>query len=395
MATKLLERIEEMSQYLREQAVEAEEIGQLPDETAKRLRELGIMRMTQPKSHGGLESHPAEFLEAIMALGTHCGATGWVSGIVGVHPAELALMDPRLLDEVWGDDPDTWIASPYTPVGLARPVDGGYQFSGRWGFSSGTDHCTWAHLGGLVTDADGVPLNPGVMVHLALPRSDYEIIEDSWNVAGLKGTGSKDVAVHDVFVPDYRVVEAAGVFSGEQAKVFGADASTLYRMPWSAVFPNAITSAIIGICEGALAAHLDYQRGRVNIITGKSAEDPFAMEAIGMAASEIRSARVQVLDNVNRMWDIVDAGGEVPFEQRAAGRRDQVRCAWRAVEALDLLMTRSGGTAMRTSNPMQRLWRDAHMGLNHAINMASPVLQFYGSVRIGADLTTSTVAMTV
>ena len=114
----------------------------------------------------------------------------------------MAYADPRGAEEIWGDDVDTWIASPYAPQGVAKPVDGGYIFNGRWQFSSGTDHCDWIILGAMLGDADGKPLMPPQMLHMILPRKDYEIVEDSWNVVGLRGTGSKDVIVKDAFVPD-------------------------------------------------------------------------------------------------------------------------------------------------------------------------------------------------
>ncbi len=153
------------------------------------------MRMLQPRTHGGLEAHPREWAETVMEVASLDGATGWVAGIVGVHPWEMAMADASVQEEVWGDDQDTWIASPYAPMGVLTPADGGYVFNGHWQFSSGTDHCDWIFLGAFVGDADGKPVMPPVNMHVILPRSDYEIVEDSWDVVGLKGTGSKDVIV--------------------------------------------------------------------------------------------------------------------------------------------------------------------------------------------------------
>ena len=118
--------------------------------------------------------------------GSHDPSAGWVAGVVGVHPHELAHGDRRVQEEVWAKDPDTWVASPYAPMGRARPVEGGYIFNGRWNFSSGTDHCQWVMIGGLVTDQEGNVTDPAA-VHFLLPRSDYEIVEDSWDVMGLRG----------------------------------------------------------------------------------------------------------------------------------------------------------------------------------------------------------------
>lgn len=111
----------------------------------------------------------------------------------------------------------------------------------------------------MLGDTDGKPLMPPQMLHMILPRKDYQIVEDSWNVVGLRGTGSKDVIVKDAFVPSYRTMDATKVMDGTAQREAGM-AETLYLMPWSTMFPLGISAATIGIAEGALAAALDYQR---------------------------------------------------------------------------------------------------------------------------------------
>ncbi|MDR2280271.1 MAG: hydroxylase, partial [Gordonia sp. (in: high G+C Gram-positive bacteria)] len=202
--TRPIDNIEAIADQIRDQGPEAEELGRLPDETAKKLKASGVMKLLAPAQYGGLESHPREFAETVMKAASLDGATGWVCGIVGVHPWQMAFADPKVQEEVWGEDDNTWIASPYAPTGIARPVDGGYIFNGRWQFSSGTDHCDWIFLGAMLGTPDGDMALPPTMLHMILPRSDYTIVEDSWNVVGLKGTGSNTVVVKDVFVPRYR-----------------------------------------------------------------------------------------------------------------------------------------------------------------------------------------------
>ncbi|MEU3012312.1 acyl-CoA dehydrogenase family protein [Nocardia asteroides] len=370
--TKVLDNIAAIADQLRDQAPEAEQLGQLPDATARLLKEAGPIRLLQPKKYGGFESHPREFAETVMATAALDGASGWITGIVGVHPWQLAFADPKVQDEVWSDDHDTWIASPYAPTGIARPVEGGYIFNGRWQFSSGTDHCDWIFLGAFLGDAEGKMALPPTMLHMILPRSDYTIVEDSWNVVGLKGTGSKDIIVKDAFVPDYRVMNGDHVIDGTAQKEYGVT-ETLYKMPWSTMFPLGISSAVVGIAEGALAAHLDYQRDRVGAQGTAVKDDPYVLFAIGEAAADINAARQELLTNVDRIYDLVEAGKEISFAERAAVRRTQVRAAWRAVTAVDQIFARSGGNAMRMDKPLQRFWRDAHVGLAHAIHVPSTV----------------------
>jgi 3-hydroxy-9,10-secoandrosta-1,3,5(10)-triene-9,17-dione monooxygenase len=368
MTTRVIDKVMDAADQLRAHAVEAEKIGKLTDQTVKIMKTAGNIRLLQPKEYGGLEVHPREFAETVMATAALDPSAGWINGVVGVHPYQLAYADPRVAAEIWADDIDTWVASPYAPQGVARPVDGGYIFNGRWQFSSGTDHCGWIFLGALLGDVEGKPVMPPQMLHMILPRKDYEIVEDSWDVVGLRGTGSKDVIVRDAFVPSYRTMDAFKVMDGTAQREAGMT-ETLYLMPWSTMFPLGISSATIGIAEGALAAHLDYQRERVSAAGTAIKDDPYVMYAIGEAAADINAARQEILANADRIYDIVDSGKEVSFADRAAGRRTQIRAVWRAVMAVDQIFSRSGGNAMRMDKPLQRYWRDAHTGLAHAIHV--------------------------
>lgn len=373
MGNQVVEAVSAAADRIREQAPRNEAAGKLTGEATAALRECGVIRMLQPREHGGMEAHPREFAEAVLAIAALDGSTGWVAGIVGVHPWEMALADPALQQAIWGPDQDTWIASPYAPMGVARPVDGGYVFSGRWQFSSGTDHCDWIFLGGRVAEPDGTLPEAPEHLHLVLPRADYEIVEDSWDVVGLRGTGSKDIVVADAFVPAQRVIPFRKLVDGTAAREAGL-ANPTYHVPFSCAFPLGITAAVVGIAEGALEHHLAYQRGRTQITGTRIKDDPYALTAIGEAAAEISASRTALLDNASRMYDLVAAGHEVTFERRAIGRREQVQAAWRAVRAVDEIVARSGGNAMRSDNPMQRFWRDAHMGLAHAIHAPGAVL---------------------
>jgi 3-hydroxy-9,10-secoandrosta-1,3,5(10)-triene-9,17-dione monooxygenase len=367
MSERVIDRVAELADQFSEQAVEAEKLGQLPDATVKSMKSIGSIRLLQPEGHGGLEVHPREWAETVMATAALDPAAGWVNGVVGVHPYQFAYADPRVAEEVWGTDVDTWIASPYAPQGIAVAVDDGYVFNGRWQFSSGTDACDWIILGAMVGDSAGKPVMPPQILHMILPRKDYEIVADSWDVVGLRGTGSKDVIVKDAFVPAYRTMDGTKVMDGT-AQLEAGMTKTLYKMPWSTMFPLGISSATIGICEGALAAHLDYQRERVGAAGTAIKDDPYVLYSIGEAAAEIDASRQALLANVDKIYDAVDAGREITFEERAAVRRSQVRAVWRAVAAVDQIFARSGGNALRMDKPLQRYWRDAHAGMAHAIH---------------------------
>ncbi|MBA4025942.1 MAG: hydroxylase [Gordonia sp.] len=381
---EVLDRIEEHADEIRAAGVEGDELMRLPDTSAQRLREAGVIRLLQPVEHGGLSAHPREFAETVMGVAAMDGAAGWVSGIVGVHPWELAFADPKLQDEIWGDDPDTWLASPYAPMGVATPVDGGYTLKGRWQFSSGTDHCQWIVLGAILGDERGKPIMPPTILHVFLPRADYTIVDDSWDVVGLRGTGSKDVIVDGAFIPGYRTLNSADVMDGSAPRNAGRTEST-YLMPFSCMFPLGITSAVIGIAEGALACHIAAQKDRVAITGQKIKEDPYVLYAIGESAAEIAASRAALLETVDRFYDKTEAGKEISFDERAIGRRTQTAAAWRAVRAVDEIFARSGGGALHRKFPMQRFFRDAHAGLAHAIHVPGSIFHASALTQLGGE----------
>jgi 3-hydroxy-9,10-secoandrosta-1,3,5(10)-triene-9,17-dione monooxygenase len=385
MAHEVVQQVVAFGPRLEAAAEETERLGRLSDESVAVVREAGVMRLLQPKDFGGFAAHPRDFAEAVMAVAGFCGSTGWVCGVGGVHPWELALCDRRVQEEVWGADPDTWLASPYMPSGVAVPTGGGYVLNGHWQFSSGTDHCTWLFLGALVGDAEGRPMMPPRMLHVVLPRSDYTIVEDSWNVVGLKGTGSKDILVENAFIPEYRTIDAAEVAQGEIAAERAGRADTVYRLPFWSMFPLGITAAVIGITEGLLRHHYDYQRDRTMATGIKVREDASTLFAVSEAAAEIAASRTQLLDGICRAYDLAEAGRPIPFEQRAQIRRNQVRCAWRAVTAADQVFARSGGNALRLDRPLQRFWRDAHAGLQHAIHTPGQPYQTTAMTEMGLE----------
>ena len=379
MSHDVFSKIDEAGSLFAERSEEADEQGRLPDEVCKQLKDSGLVRLLQPADFGGYEADPRDFLNAVMNVGNYCPSTGWVAGVVGVHPWELALNDERVQAEVWAADPDTWVASPYAPSGTAIPVDGGYTVNGHWKFSSGTDHCDWVVLGAVIP---GEGAKPAGMLHIMLPRSDYEIVPDSWNVIGLAGTGSKDVIVRDTFVPDYRTLDVAKVLNGQAAAESG-HRQPLYRMPWSTMFPCAVSAGVIGIAEGVLKHGVEYQSGRVSAVGAVQATDPYSRAKIGEAAADIRSARAQLIHNVGELYEAVCAGHEVTMEQRVACRSDQVRVAWRAAKAADDVYAVCGGNAIRLDKPLQRFWRSMHAGLHHGIFVSGPVYDAAAGMLMG------------
>lgn len=379
-------RIEAALPVLADEAVLCDELGKLTPKVHAILMESGIIRTFQPREYGGVEGDPVEFTRLIMDLCAEAPSAGWCSGVVGVHSFEFAQADPRLQREVWGANVDTWTASPYAMLGRARRVEGGWQFTGRWPFSSGTDWCEWIVVGGFAEAVDGS--NPGVFTephHFILPRSDYVIHDDSWDTMGLRGTGSKDVEAADVFVPDHRVINVKKLNAREYYRQNRPN-SPLYEMPFDFIFPAVICAATIGIAEGVIRRFQEYSAGRVNRGGIKSIENPYQMAALGAAMADIAASRLHLLDDLGRAYALAKSGGTVTSAMQHEARRNQVRAVRRAADAAHNVFANVGGNVARNSNPIQRFYRDMSVAMCHACNVDQPVYAAQAAFTFGKPI---------
>lgn len=375
--------VDSVADTLRREAVPSDQQGSLTAASVGALKQTELVRLLQPKEWFGHEAHPNDFIEAVMKVGAASPSAGWVAGVVGVHPWEIALMDPRLQEEIWGEDPDTWTSSPYAPFGRARRVEGGFLFTGQWPYSTGTDHSAWVILGGIVVDQDGQVGAPPDIRHFVIPRADYEIVEDSWNVMGLKGTGSKDVRMTDVFIPDYRVVEAnqmiAGGYEDRQS------GKPLYRLKFPVVFSASIAAGTLGIAQGAIDVYQEYMETRVSADGNVARTDPAQLVVYGEAAADVAASTSHVLTSMANLYDFVAGGGELTRTQRLTFRRDQVRASRRAADAVDRLYKLSGASGIRTDFPNERYWRDLQVGLSHICNVAENIHVGWATDSLGGE----------
>ncbi len=380
MSQAVLDGVRDLLPTIRERADEAERLRVVPEASIKELEETGFFRLLQPRRFDGLEADPIDFYKAVRDIASACGSTGWVSSVVGVHPWQVALFADEAQQAVWGSDTSTRLSSSYAPTGKAVQADGGFTLSGKWSFSSGCDHCTWVLLGGLVFNADGQVVDFRTFM---VPRENYEII-DVWDMVGLRGTGSNDIVVNEVFVP-----EAFTLSMGDTGRCFGPgqeqNSAELYKLPFHSIFTGTITTPIIGMATGAYDEHVEMQQKRVRAAYAgeKASLDPYAAVRIARASSEIDAAWALLVNNIREEQDFVAKGEKIPLKTRLKVRRDQVLGSQRAIDAIDSLFEASGGRALANGTYLQRAWRDAHAGRVHAANDPERALQMYGAHEFG------------
>src|SRR5262245_14209292 len=366
-------RAHELSQDLRGRAAECEALRRLPDETFEAYQRSGLLRALQPRRWGGFELSPLSFFEAVAEVGAACPSSAWFLGVVGVHNWQLGLFPEEAQRDVWGKDTSVLISSSYAPTGKVERVDGGFRLSGRWSFSSGCDHCQWVFRGGVAPGEGPIP----DMRTFLLPRSDYRII-DNWHVAGLAGTGSKDIVVEGARVPEYRThrfVDAYMFQNPGQA----VNQGPLFRLPFGCLFAFAIAVPAIGAARGALEAYRSYMQAKVAAYDGsKVADDPFGQRRRSEAAVESDAAEAHMQDTWKAMCALAEGGETIPLSARARARWSAANIVLRAVRAVDLLFEASGGRALFLDNPMQRYFRDVHAMRAHALNNPDKASQVFG-----------------
>ncbi|MEU4067033.1 3-hydroxy-9,10-secoandrosta-1,3,5(10)-triene-9,17-dione monooxygenase oxygenase subunit [Streptomyces wedmorensis] len=379
----VLTAVRALAPVLRERAAEAETLRRVPDASVEELEDAGFFRLLRPLAYGGLAADPAVFYAAVHEIAKACGSTGWAASVLGVHPWYVAQLDPRAQEEVWGAEGPTLICSSHAPTGEVTSVDGGFRLSGRWHFSAGCDHARWALLGGLVTDREGRPVD---MRTFLLPRADYRV-DDVWDTVGLRGSGSNDIVVEDAFVPAHRTL-GYGPVTALRCPGHEVNHEPLYRLPYASVFTTAVSTAMVGIAEGAYEDHLAAARRSVRSSRGgPAAEDPFAQVRLARAAGEIDAARLQLGRNMTELYAVARGGAEIPAELRARTRRDQALATERALTAVDLLMADAGRGPLRVADDvLQRAWRDLHTGRGQAANDVERALLLYAQDALGMDV---------
>ena len=378
LAESLLASAREMVPILAKRAALAEQNRSITAETIADFKQASLFRVIQPKCYGGYELDPGVFFDIQMTLAEGCMSSGWVYGVVAVHNWQLALFDPRAQEDVWANDSSVLIASSYMPKGQVERVDGGFRFSGRWGFSSGVDHANWLFLGGIVSSKDGVPDYRTFLV----PRSDVSI-NDNWHTVGLKGTGSKEVVIDNAFVPEYRTHRAMDGFAGTSPGL-SANPAALYRLPFGQIFVRAVSSASIGALQGALTAFREYGSKRVSINDmGRTAEDPAAALAAADAALAIDDMKLALHRNFTAMMATLRRGEALDVNDRIHYRYQSAAVAGRCAEHIDRLFHSCGGQGIYTDNPIGRFFVDIHAARMHYANNPDKFGRNYGGVLLG------------
>lgn len=378
-AIRLIESAEALVPALAKRASTADVEGRISDETIRDLNEAELFRVLLPKRWGGYELDPRVFYIIQMTLAQGCMSTAWIYGVIGVHNWQIALFDEQAQIDVLGEDTSTLTASTYMPVGKAERVDGGYNFSGHWGFSSGVEHCEWIFLGGLL------PKSPGSeeLEHATflLPKSDFRIVKN-WDVLGIRGSGSHDIVVENAFVPDHRI-HRTNDYSDAACKGRAINTSWLYKVPFIQVFQRAVSTACIGALEGAITEFRNRCIEHVGKHGNKTAEDVNAQAAVTEAMIATDQLRLVLFRNFAKIVETVKSGEIMPVEERLLQRAQSAVVPKLCGDKINDIMRACAASGTYKTNPIERIFRDINQGRGHIANNTDAYIRAHGTVMLG------------
>ena len=359
------------AQVAREHADEAEDLRRLPEATVSALAEAGLFTLCLPTAYGGPGTGPLELVDAVTQVATGDGAAGWCAGIASTTSSMAAFLDPDAARAVFAT-PDTATGGVFAPNGRGVREGNGYRVTGRWQWGSGTQHCEWI-VGGAMCD-------DGSQRVCFFPRSDVEFI-DTWHSVGMRGTGSLDIAVTDVFVSDEFTVQP-GV-----SRVFVDE--PLAHFPNFTLLALGIAATGLGVARRALDELIDIAGAKKPQFSSRTlAQSGFAQTEFARAEARWRAARALLRNEVADAWGSAVEGGRVTVEQRVAMRLAAAHAAVESIAAVDAAWTLAGGSAVYETSVLGRCLRDAHVVTQH-IMVAPKLNETLGKFLLGTDFDAS------
>jgi alkylation response protein AidB-like acyl-CoA dehydrogenase len=331
---------------------------------ADALAKAGLLQMYLPRSMGGPELPPAVVFHAVEEISRADGAIGWCTMIATCVSNSMGLLKADVGRQMAGCPADMRLAGSIRPLGRARAVNGGHRIDGRWDFASGVNHARWLQCPCVVWDGDkpvrskaGVPTTRIFWV----PTESATIL-DTWHVLGLRGSGSHDFAVADVFVPESRSVPLT---APPMEKGLLYDPRLHLSWIWAATVGNAM-----GIARGALDAFSELASRRSTTMSSALLRDrPLVQARVAEAEAILSAGRAYVLLAVGDLWARASRGENDLDAAVVQARLAITHGMQQAVRVVDLVFHAAGTNAVYERNPLERHFRDIHVAVQHAAGL--------------------------
>ena len=371
---------------LRRYKDEIEREQRMPEALAEEMREAGFYRLLIPRAYGGLESDPLTYLRVGELLAEGCGSVGWNIANNSIGQLVVLGLPQEGTDEIYGKGPVNLAGTAVQGGGKAVRVDGGYRVTGRWQFGSGINEAVWM-LGSFQVIENGEPVarpdGTGSYWRAVFKRSEVEILPGSWDVSGLRGTGSFDWTVNDVFLPERRVMLHAGTPLDNQ---WSRWPGLTYQLPAQAWVGPHHSSVITGIARAGIEALIELAGGKQprGRPAGLLCESPQVQDSVGRADTILEAGRSHRTAMITALWNTIATGGETTLEQRSRCRLAASYAADCAREAMDLMYRHGGSTSFKRESRLAECWRDLHT-VGQTVTLAPEWYPIGGRVYLGMD----------
>jgi 3-hydroxy-9,10-secoandrosta-1,3,5(10)-triene-9,17-dione monooxygenase len=377
----MVARAKALIPQLRGRAAHTEELRRLPPETERDLHDAGLFRIVQPRRVGGSEFDYVALVDCAEALGMGDASVAWNFANLASHHWMLGMFDKRAQDQVWDKDPNVLIASSFIfPAGRAMKVEGGYRLRGSWPFSSGVASSEWNMLASVVSSEDEAD---GIEYRIFLVHKDDYRIRDTWDAAGLQGTGSNDVEVGDAFVAKTLTV-AVSELAGGPTPGSTVNPNALYALPVFSLFPYVLSGVALGNAQACLDDYIESARHRASTYSRTKLSDLQSTQIkIGEASAKIDAARLIMRSNCIEAMAEARLGQFPGMAAKTRLRRDGAFAVNLCTEAVSLLFAASGARGLFTTGALQRQFRDAHAINSHLAFNFDAAGTNYGRVALG------------
>jgi 3-hydroxy-9,10-secoandrosta-1,3,5(10)-triene-9,17-dione monooxygenase len=372
--------------WLAEQAARIEAAGRIPEDVAAQLVAAGVFDLTVPKRFGGLQLSPAEAWPVVFEIARGCSSSAWLAGLIAANILMLGKFSDQAQAEVFGSEVAPVVPMLTGGVGQdieTRSTEGGILLSGRWRYASGIDIASWV---GLLVTLPETAVQKAAQAIVLVPATDFSIDHDSWNVLGMRGTGSKSVTLSKVFVPEHRFLD----WSTLQAGGCHANCTTegaIYRLPLNAIFAMSVAAPTLGVASAVVESFRDVVATRVSAGTGRAqVDDRLAHIQLAGADATMSMMRDMLIIDSSRLMDSVCAGTMPAIEVRAAIRTRIARAAELSRAEAQGLFGAVGGAILPTGSRIERLFRDLHAMSSHFLLQKDVIGELHGRLMLGIDI---------
>ncbi len=376
----MLDRARALVPRLIERAPDAAAARRLPPETIAEYHAAGILSILQPKRFGGMQGRFSLFSRIVEELTYGCASSGWVYAVLAEHQWIIAQYPEEAQIDVWGNDPKAVASSSLAPRAAAKRVAGGWRLSGRYPFSSGCDYAQWAILGAFLGEMG----DPRHIAYLLAPLAEVEIVDD-WQVLGLAGTGSKSLALHDVFIPEHRCVMVSDLFAGTPPGALVHPDYPVLRAPRGFLVSYSLPPVAIALGRRALDIACAALAGRVSRGVTKLAESEVVQMAIGEAAAAIDVATMLLHTGRESSTAAVSSGRRITEAEALRARRDMVYAQHQVSWAVDRLCELNGARWVYDSDQLGAIRRDVMTILTHHAASRQAAMAPYGRMLLAHD----------